>query len=909
MYSVKPIGINLKDNDRDAPDGSLQESINMQWRDGAFKPIPERIISEIDAYGYVNIIFHKVSDENTINVLGFNKGYVSNAFLAFNLGGYLGGTNSSDGTLEWFGTITDGVFTTKPTVQIPFILTNGMSFTILNGLIYFMGDGSSPEERYYLKLEFNEAKQEYTIYDMYAWKSLIPFYPTQGNVKLIADKKTYALSTQCGILLHRFTIVLKTGEEVLHSPIYASYIYGFNRSESNIENVGATITNIHSMINLDLSFLNNTLFEQEVSCINVYAAVPFYKSEIPKGAKPIYATPNRGILFLANGNTLKGEAQKMAEMPFYLVKTIEKTTNERLLLTVGPMDTDITFQKTVSIPEDPVIVYTAVDIKTIAAGSVMPVDNFSYHKVYGKIGSYNGRLLVKRPTTVLSDGHLRSISITNNPSKVAARVNSDDGIVMIGNTINDNTHTIDKSMQTVFVSAAYQTLCRGIMSYPDIGASNAGFGDYSNGIRLFKLRKNKIHNMACAFNFSLGGTNTISINNNGNYIEFTSRYYCTIAYPEYDELYTNTNPEEKIFYSSDNRLQFAQAGEFKVWPAINSYRVGEGRVMNIGTGSVNPSESQVISPIIVGTSDGIYTVNLDPMGNNFIASITKTKNIPMISEEILEIDQNILFVSDLGLMVFSNGDIQNLTAAFFPQQGNGNFLEQETIYPDYDILTSEFFGNSGNPYELDDIVTYMKGALLAFDGRRNNVWCSNPAYNFSLIYSLETQQWSMSTLVFNEKQELFSIINTSNAEIYSRFMVKSPSTHNLLILSGEDSTKGVYYHILTRPIKFGNTDDYKVLPRMVSRSLLVREDTIGYISLGLWGQQEVNMYKKSIPLAIKKDSRNITFPDGKRYHIPVDCRKGKYKTITVLQAGYALPESYISSFDFDIFLVDNTKMR
>ena len=96
---------------------------------------------------------------------------------------------------------------------------------------------------------------------------------------------------------------------------------------------------------------------------------------------------------------------------------------------------------------------------------------------------------------------------------------------------------------------------------------------------------------------------------------------------------------------------------------------------------------------------------------------------------------------------------------------------------------------------------------------------------------------------------------------------------------------------------------------MQARTLLLRDTAAGYYSIGLWGQQEVNKYKKSIALALKKDDRAEVFPSNMRYHLPVDCRKGKYKAITVLQAGKALPESYLSSFDFDIYVVDNQRMR
>lgn len=982
MYSVRPLGINIKDNDWDVPDGSLQESINMQWRDGSFKPIPERIISDIDASWYKSIIFHKVGDENQINVIGFYQGGTAK-YLAFDIADYLAGTVNGNNKLFWFGTILNGVYTPKETpFGIDVTRTTGMSFTILNGLIYFMGDGSSELEQYYLKVEFDEATSTYKVYDMYKWKSLIPFFPFQTDITLLAPKNTKQAFSQCGIVLIRFAIVLKSGEVVLHSPIYGYLLYGINRSTEALKK-GDIIENIHAFVNLNLSFLDATLFDEEVSAINVYASTPDYESKFLQDYSDEYS-----IAYLIKQTDIKGKLAKKAEEPFYLVKTINApTTTEKLLLTVGSFDSDI------ALPENTAYTYSRVDIATVAAGEIMPVDNFTYHKIYGKITSYNGRLVVKRPTTVLSGGHIRALARVGLNSDQAFSMITEDG------TLSGISYAIDKAIE--FSTTGIYT--RGILSYPDVRANLVGANDSTGeNIRLFKCRKNTAHNLSCNFEIFSAAEKYISfvvdpddssklrsitdyciyivydnsVNTTGgeqvfynvppeqvdgrlifevpDKINLTLPTYARIPHEtiyeqdtdytvdndgtggkgrfifnvapvgELDLWYYSTielidNPEipvatpsvtdANVKYTSENRIQFSQSGEFKVWPAINSYRIGEGKVMNLGLGSVNPSDSFVISPIIVGTSDGIYTINLDPTGNNFISSITKTANIPFLSEEILEIDNNILFVSDQGLMVFSNGDFQNLTKDYFPQQGNGNFKLQESIYTNYNVLTSSFFGSNGNPYKFEDVVTYLKGALMAYDSRRGNIWLCNPDYTFSLVYNSDTKQWGMSTLVFAEKQELFSVIETETEEIYSRYTIKAKSNSNLLILSGEDLSKEVFYHILTRPIKFGAPDEYNILTRMFVRTLLARSTTNGYFALGLWGQQDVNMYKKSIPITAKKDNRVDVYPGNIRQHLPIGCRKGKYKSVTVLQAGKTLPESYISSFDFDVFKVDNQKMR
>lgn len=892
MYSVKPIGLNTKDNDRDVPDGSLLESINMQWRDGAFKPIPERIISEINASGYKNIIFHKVGDENRINVLGFNEGSGGSIFLAFDLSGYLGGSAAGGNILEWFGTITDGVYSPKTITQIPFVRTPEMSFTILNGLIYFMGSGSTTTEQYYVKLEFDETTEAYNLFDMYAWKTLIPFYPLQGDIVISAPNKTYNVLSSCGVILYRFALVLKSGEVVMHSPIYASTIYGLNRSDDAIAK-DDLIQNIHSAINLNLEFIDTDLFLDEISAINIYASVPHYVTKLTEASTATYA---KQFPYIPDFDI----TAKKAEELFYLVKTIDIYTTSKILFKAGFIDSDVVFDFENN--------YFSVDVDTIAAGELMPVDNFSYHRVFGKIGSYSGRLDVVRPITVLSGGHQRALATGSTDSIEGYSILTEDG------TQEKILSATDKNLNVGLLGS---TISRGILSYPDNRAFAIGLYEPTElKVYFTKSRKNASHNLSCGFAYSMSYTfltvNAITLvvdPADSAKLKAMVNYDCQFSYIGSFGGITDDLTLSIGKYSSENRIQFSQVGEFKVWPALNSYRVGEGKVMSIGTGSVNPSESQIISPLIIGTSDGIYTANLDPSGSVFIASITKTKHIPFISEEILEIDMNILFISDQGLMVFSDGDTDNLTEKFFPQQGDGDYPPRNNIFTDYDTLTDDFFGEGGNVYLLDDIVKYMRGCLMAYDSRRRNIWCSNPAYGFSLVYNLDTRQWGMSTLVFDEKQELFSIINTDEGEIYTRYMVKKLGADNLLILSGEDLTSEVFYHVLTRPIKFQNIDDYKVLPRMISRTLLVRDSLDAYFSIGLWGQQEVNKYKKSIPLAIKKDSRVAVYPDDMRYHIPVDCRKGKYKSITVLQAGKTLPESYISSFDFDIYMVDNKKMR
>lgn len=877
MYSAKPLGINIKDNDYDVQDGFLLESINKQWRDGAFRPVPERIISDIDTTGYSDIILHKVSDENQINVLGFKD-------AAPNIN-----------VLYWIGTITNGVYASIVPVTAWITRTSGMSFTILNGLIYFMGDGSSTTEQYYHRIQFIESSSIYEVKDMYAWKSLIPFYPFQSDIEIVAPASAVNVLSQCGMILIRFAAVLKSGEIVLHSPIYPFALYGLNRDGSAIGK-GTVIENIHTLINMDLDYgALLSLFDDEISAINFYATTPYYETVLTAD----YSGANDTALMVTS-QTIIGQSTIKAQEPFYLIKTIQTpaASTEKILLTVGQMDIDISFTA---------ITTAKVDISTIAAGELMPVDNFSYHKVFGQITSNNGRILINNPTTVLSPGHIRSLASQNVASDVGFKIETEDG------KLTGIAYEIDKALDIpvkAHEADPYITTPRGILSYPDGRATFTGGSAAANGeILLFKTRRNELHNIACAFNIVTASFDTISFAVDGLNVEASTNYNVYLHYFDYDEITSINQPIVAIKYDSQNRIQFSEAGEFSVWPALNSYRVGEGKIMAVGANNVNPADSETVAPLVIGTTDGNYTFNYDQSGNT-LGYITKNSNIPYISKETLQIGDTILFVSDKGLMAFNGGEPISLTEKFFPDQGNGNYPVNETIYPNYNLITTRYFGGTGNPYTVDDIVDYLKDALLAFDARRETIWCSNPNKTYSLTYGLKTGHWGMNTLVFNERIELFSIIGTDEGDIYSRYLVKKAGENNLLILSGEDSTKEVEFHLMTRPLKMQTPDDYKRIGRIISRCEYFRKNTgTGYFTFGLWGKQDANKNKVNIPLVAIDDISTANFPGDVRQDIPIGSQKGKYKFITILQGGKALPESSISRFDIEAYLVDEKQLR
>lgn len=928
MYSVKPEGINIRMNDHEVPDSYLLESINLQKRDGSYKPIPKRVLTTINTTLYGKTILHKVGDENQINVLGFTR--ILTGFLSEDLSAYLGGGEDTiDGELVWYGTIINGEYTEKTTPEyLGVSRTPGMSWTVLNGLLYFMGSGTDDAERYYIRYQYNNSSGKYESKDMYAWKTLIPFYPMQQNIKLTLPANAWNILTQCGFILTRFTLVLKTGEEVLHSPIYFNYLFGVNTYTSeNVTVNDLIVKNIHSVINMNYQFTDDELFKSEVSAINIYSSIPYYISEIPIEAVSRNMTHFKTI-YLVDKEKLKGEFQKKSEEPFYLVKTIEKPTTEQLVLSVGNLNPDISF-KYASNSSD--VEYSSVDISTIAAGSVMPVDNFSYHKKFGRITSLNGRLLIERPIMVAGNGNIRSLGLGGGEIYTSFKINSEDG--NLSNFISV-TNSYIPTVQSITIGGVvyFYYFFRGLLSYPHIQASIIGFttpiggnGSILEGVdyplRNFSCRKNKAHNMSCVFNCNIG-ISTLTFSKNGDDAVFISNYCGEIGYIK--SVNEDTERWEDFivsrYYSSENAIQFSAIGEFSVWPAINSYRVGDGKVIRVGANNVDPQSANVLSMLIVGTTDGVWSINTDPTGNNFVSSITRISRIPYISSEVLQVDDMLFFISDKGLMVLSgNNKPISLSYDYFLGQGDVGMPVFDDVFPNYDLLTSLYFGGLSDYYFMNDIVTYLKGAILGYDSRRNTIWCSNPNEQFSLIYDITNKCWGMSSIVFSEAIPFFETFSLNDIDIYSWYMVvdNNVSQPYLMLLSGEDMDSEVFVHMLTRPIKFNenqkneNTDRYKKINRSFVRCELFRDALIsdGYFSFGMWGKQDFNKQKINIPLVAISDGSTRSFPSDVRQDIPSGYKKGKYKGVSILIGGMVLPESSIDQIDFDFAIIEEKLMR
>jgi len=369
-------------------------------------------------------------------------------------------------------------------------------------------------------------------------------------------------------------------------------------------------------------------------------------------------------------------------------------------------------------------------------------------------------------------------------------------------------------------------------------------------------------------------------------------------------------------YSSNNAVQFSAIGEYSIWPVENNYRIGNGKIMKVGANNVDQKTANMISMLLVGTTDGIYSINTDPTGNNFVSSTPRISFIPYISKEVLQIGNSFFFIGDKGLMVIvGGGEPGNLTYDYFPGQGDGIFPITNEVLPNYNVLTNSYF-NGSNLYVLDDVVNYLKGCKLAYDNRRNTIWCSNPNEEFSLLYDIANKSWGMSTTVFSESIELFSYLTTNEGNIQSWYLVMDNNALQpyLMILSGENMEEQVFFHILNRPIKFNDINDivdqHKKIKRMFARCELYRDVTeTGYFRFGLWGKLDLNKQKENTPLAVLADGRAISFPDNVRQDIPIGARKGKYKAVSLLVGGLALPESSIDRFDFEVEVVDNKLMR
>ena len=266
----------------------------------------------------------------------------------------------------------------------------------------------------------------------------------------------------------------------------------------------------------------------------------------------------------------------------------------------------------------------------------------------------------------------------------------------------------------------------GYFSYPDSRASKI-IVQYNDGTqKLVELTPHPHRNEAyCVYvRMKQGGNGTVPV----------------IINPESNvttQVYTVDNIE-----TAKNILKVSAVDNPFYFPTAQTYKF-EGEIKGLASNAEAISTGQFGQyPLFVFTDTGIWAMSVDTSGQGAYTTQSPFSR-EVCNGAICPVSGGVVFSTDKGVMVISGGQVADLSAAL------------DGFEVDFFAYNSEMWQAIFAKAGKDDVVNpvpirqYIKGAVIAYNYHYNEIILSNKAKDYSYVYSLTNQVWSVIDTVFD----------------------------------------------------------------------------------------------------------------------------------------------------------------
>lgn len=418
---------------------------------------------------------------------------------------------------------------------------------------------------------------------------------------------------------------------------------------------------------------------------------------------------------------------------------------------------------------------------TLVQQDVMPGDDFSNHKV-GASNSYvyNERLHLSDITTTFFRGFPLKYNIwllNYNGHSLVELSESEQVIIGVDLNVSGMVRTVYSEPSTI---PLFRSPFRPFFSYPDSRAK--GFSIYrkkkssSNWYRVFHT--NMEPHPLLGISYYLHNHRLSPIMDNENVPVTLPTVY------------------ESVTISEHNKIKVSALDNPLVFPNVNTYTAGDGKVLAMATNAMNVSDRNYGQyPLYVFTTQGIWTLNV---GSGEVAYSTQTA--PAYTEApstgiVGETPYGVVFTTQRGLLII-NGQSVDFISPQIEQTPLVLNIEmsshcENVVFPPehrkFSDLLRELSSLIYNPYE-NELIINIKGT------EQNYILNFN---NHQFYQSTE----KISILVGNAFPKLY-VVNGTTLKDYAS--ANNPLTHVSLIL---------------RPMQY-DTPDIKRMERMILRAML-----------------------------------------------------------------------------------------
>lgn len=787
-------GTNRKDPANLVADGSAREIINLRPKNGAYRPVGTKTAG-LSVAGDIHYI-HEIDDR-----------YMAVIFY--------------DSTAEvWKYTVYDNNVSNAAQTLTGLTSPTLKTISSLNSTLVIVLETAGVMSSH--KLVFDKDTE---IYRVFGSLPAVPFCSLSSEAVTADDENTLMDITVTEITDSVLTLLKKMmdtehGDEYYTGPILVMLAWEmidgseikqsipiwWTGSYMSVESAGSTeiarfmwkaykLRLTCSMSANDLDNISET-YKGIISGLVIYAT----KMQEPKKGEVVLDVDGHIIMSLLlpvfpsySPETLKDESL------FYLVKKIPIS---ELSATLHPSGTDG------YVLEGP--------FNDLSSRDSLGINQSSHHDLaFNGSFSYNSRLFGSDTQTKLFAGFLLDGYINGSLSETGG--NS----YYLGAEIDINTSAGVKTVFTgwgsalnYYSSSSYsiiQFFFNKFYGYPDSRATTLRLFCKNNLGVIYKLRTYPMVRIE-SFNYSVmvGGYETL--------LSYSLSSLTPTALTTVDDTYRDAN-----------RVQATGMDNIFVYPAENSYRIGNGNILGLSTNAVALSSGQFGEyPLYCFTTDGVWAM-ASGNGDILIESIRPLlRDVCSNPASLLQIDGGVVYATTKGLMLLSGSSAVELSA-----QAEGKYVSPLKDLVSYSEATSDANIAQLSEYLCaTDILTFLSGAKFGYDHIEGEIICSNPSYAYSWVFNLEFKAWHK--------------ISESFAGFVNRFPVcygkrNGTGTQSLYALSSETFSGDISVLFETREVKFTG-GGYKKIIRSLLGCFVSHASIDNRVSIQVYGSPDTQSW-------------------------------------------------------------------
>ena len=268
-----------------------------------------------------------------------------------------------------------------------------------------------------------------------------------------------------------------------------------------------------------------------------------------------------------------------------------------------------------------------------------------------------------------------------------------------------------------------------------------------------------------------------------------------------------------------NRLQVSEIQNPIVFPAKNSYQIGTGEGLTMAAGSEPLSSGQFGQfPLQVFTTKGIWGMEVGT------GEVLYTNILPINSEvinnvrNVVPISTGVVYSTDRGLYVIQGMKVTELSEIIendnwgnFPNISEITGIVTDAADNESALLKSPLLVSGlSNALSTVDFLQYLTGSTVGYDHVNKELVVTNSGYAYSYIYSFESQAWSK--------------ISTSYSLLINAYpKLLGVKSGNIYDISVENTNVYTECLIISQPQSFEQADMFKRIDRAILRCLTSTE--------------------------------------------------------------------------------------